>query len=86
MEQYAVEFLDKKSGATRWILEHEGHRTSVLYIDSPCFYRDIVQCKNFSELRIHPDFTIQSCIMKGATDQLELTKGKEYIINQLKQQ
>lgn len=86
LEQYAVEFLDKKSGATRWILEHEGHRTSVLYIDSPCFYRDIAQCKNFSELRIHPDFTIQSCMMKGATDQLELTKGKEYVINQLKQQ
>lgn len=86
LQEYAIEYKDKQSGATRWVLEKEGHRTSILYIDSPCFYKDISQCRNFSEIRIQPDFSIQPCIMKDSTDKLDLSKGKEYVIKQLNQQ
>ena len=86
LQEYAIDYKDKKSGATRWVLKKDNHQTSVLYIDSPCFYKDIEQCRNFSEIRIHPDFSIQPCIMNDVVDKLELSKGKEYVINQLNHQ
>lgn len=82
LKRYAVEFIDKGTGALRWKLRNNNHQTSVLYIDSPCFNKDITTCRNYGEIRIHPDFKLQSCIIKESEDQLCLDKGREYIINQ----
>lgn len=82
LEKYAVEFVDKGTGALRWIIRSGGHQTSVLYIDSPCFKQDIRTCRNYGEIRILPDFMSQCCIMRGANERLCLEKGKEFVINQ----
>lgn len=83
LNRYSVDYVDKGCGALRWILKKGEHSTSVLYIDSPCFYGDIETCKKFAEIRIHPDLTAQTCIMKESSEQLYLNKGPQYVINQL---
>lgn len=85
LKEYVVEFKDKKTGATRWVLEKDGHKTSVLYIDSPCFNKDFEQCRNFAELRVLPDFSLQSCILKDSNVKLDLTAGKDYVLKQLQE-
>lgn len=85
LKEYVVEFKDKKSGATRWVLEKDGHKTSVLYIDSPCFDKDFEQCRNFAELRVLPDFSLQSCILKDSNVKLDLAAGKDYVLKQLQE-
>lgn len=83
IRKYALSERDKGTGAIRWEIAIDGNKTSVLYIDSPCFLRDIATCKRFGELRIHPSLFIQSCIEKPLSEQLDFTKGEEYVINQL---
>lgn len=85
LKEYAVDYKDKKSGATRWVLEKDGRQTSVLYIDSPCFNRDFELCRNFAELRVLPDFSLQSCILKDCDMRLDLSAGKDYVIKQLQE-
>lgn len=82
MRKYAISERDKGTGAIRWEITINGNKTSVLYIDSPCFSRDISSCRRFAELRIHPDMFIQSCIEKPLSVQLDFTKGEEFVINQ----
>ena len=82
LEKHAVEFVNKGTGALRWTIKNGHHQTSVLYIDSPCFNKDIKTCKNYGEIRILPDFMVQCCIMKSANERLCLEKGKEFIVNQ----
>lgn len=85
LEEYAVDFKDKKSGATRWVVEKDGHKTSVLYIDTPCFNKNFEQCKNFSELRILPDFSLQSCLFKDCEMRLDLSAGNDHVIKTLQE-
>jgi cyclic pyranopterin phosphate synthase len=82
LEKNAVSFIDKGTGALKWIIQSGDHQTSVLYIDSPCFRRDIKTCRNYGEIRVLPDFKLQSCILKEANVQLNLDEGKDYVINQ----
>lgn len=86
IRKYAINERDKGTGAIRWEIIAHGNETSILYIDSPCFSRDIVTCRNFSELRIHPGLFIQSCILKPISDKLDFQKGEPYVINQLLQE
>lgn len=83
LEKYAVEFINKGTGALRWTIKNGIHQTSVLYIDSPCFNQDIQTCRNYGEIRIHPDFMLQPCIMNETDERLCLEKGKEYVVEQL---
>ena len=83
VEEYACEYLNKGTGALRWALKYGGKRTTLLLIDSPCFYNDIQSCRNFGELRINPDFSLQPCIMRLPAEELKLSQGKELVINQL---
>lgn len=83
IRKYAISERDKGTGAIRWEIAIDGNKTSVLYIDSPCFLRDIATCKRFAELRIHPGLFMQTCIEKPLSEQLDFTKGEEYVINQL---
>lgn len=86
LQEHAISRLDKGTGAIRWILEKDGHKTSVLYIDSPCFVHDIDKCRNYAEIRILPDMTLQPCILhQSCSVKLELAKGKEYIKQQLRE-
>lgn len=83
LEEYATEFKDKKSGATRWTLARGEKKTVVLYIDSPCFTNDIDQCRNYGEIRIHPNFYAQTCINKSNGAFLNIKDGRTTVINQL---
>lgn len=83
IRNYAISEKNKGTGAIRWEITIDGHKTSVLYIDAPCFLRDIATCKRFAELRIHPGLFMQSCIEKQLSEQLDFTKGEESVINQL---
>lgn len=82
LKKYAVEFVNKGTGALRWTIRSGSHQTSALYIDSPCFNQDIKTCRNYGEIRIHPDFMLQCCIMKGAKERLCLENGKEFVVDQ----
>lgn len=85
LEKYAIEFKDKGSGALRWLLEKDGHRCAVLYIDSPCFYKDINTCRNFAEIRIHPDLSVQTCILKESANKLNFERGNHFVKEQLQE-
>lgn len=83
LERYAIEFKDKMSGATRWTLVNGGRRTVVLYIDSPCFAKDINRCRNYGEIRIQPNFFAQTCINKQDGALLLINEGSKIVLNQL---
>lgn len=83
LQKICVEVKDKGTGALRWIVEKEGKQTIVLYIDSPCFAKDIDVCREFGELRVHPDLKLQPCILKSPAVQLDLEAGKEKVLNQM---
>lgn len=83
IESYAIDFQDKKTGALKWTLLHSGHKSSLVYVDSPCFTRNFESCRRYSELRILPNLTLQPCILKKASVKLDLTKGEESIVRQM---
>ncbi len=85
LKEYAIDFTDKGTGATRWNITIGTHKTTVLYIDSPCFSKDIATCKQYGEIRIHPNLSIQPCILKAPVATLLLDKGKEYVIEQFRE-
>lgn len=85
LQKYAIDYKDKGSGATRWTLKSKGYQTVVLYIDSPCFYRDINVCRQYGEIRILPDMSAQTCILKNEATSLEFDEGKEFVLNQLRE-
>lgn len=83
LEKYCIEKKIKGTGAIRWRIKNGDKESTILYIDSPCFYKDIDTCKNFSEIRIHPDLVAQPCIMKDETYPIDIQKDSEQIINLL---
>lgn len=85
LEKYAIEFVNKNTGALRWTIKDSRHQTTVLYINSPCFTKDIKTCRNYGEIRIHPDFLLQCCILNGTQERLCLEKGKDFVVNQFEQ-
>ena len=82
LQEKTVERIDKGTGAIRYTLEKGNHRITVLYIDSPCFTKDIERCRKYGEIRVLPDMTLQSCILKGGTSPLALERGKEFVLGQ----
>lgn len=86
IRKYALSERNKGTGAIRWEISVAGDSTSVLYIDSPCFARDIKTCKQFAELRIHPGLFMQSCIEKSLSEHLDFSLGDAYVANQLLQE
>ena len=82
LKKYSIDYKDKKTGATRWVLTNKGKSTVVLYIDSPCFTKDIDQCRNYGELRILPNFFAQPCINRTNGIQLDI-KNKSSVITNL---
>jgi cyclic pyranopterin phosphate synthase len=84
LQAKAVERIDKGTGAIRYTLENGNHRITVLYIDSPCFTKDIERCRKYGEVRVLPEMTLQSCILKGGTSPLTLERGKEFVLSQFR--
>jgi len=62
---YLDKVIDSKkniqTGAVKW---KSKSNFQVKYINSPCFYKDFGKCKNYAEVRLLPDFKLQTCIMK----------------------
>ena len=52
---------DIQTGAIKWKSKSNFH---VKYIDFPCFHKDFKKCKSYSEVRLLPDFKLQTCIIK----------------------
>jgi len=52
---------DTQMGAVKW---KSKSNFQVKYIDSPCFYKNFETCKKYAEIRLLPDFKLQTCIMK----------------------
>lgn len=84
LQDYAIEYSDKGTGATRWVVEKDNRRTVVLYVDSPCFYKDIDSCKSYGEIRIYPDFRVQTCILQKCHTKLNMDESPECVISQFK--
>ncbi len=83
LERSAIDIHNKETGAIRWTLQRNGKKTVVLYIDSPCFTHNIDVCRKFGELRILPDLTLQPCIQKNSTFTINLSDGKDKVIEQM---
>lgn len=83
IRKYAVSERDKGTGAIRWIITDGKKQTSVLYIDSPCFSKDIETCRNFGELRIHPGLKTQTCISGPLKDSLDFTETDDVVTAKL---
>lgn len=86
IRKYAITEKNKGTGAIRWEVSIGDRRTSVLYIDSPCFTRDISTCRNFAELRILPGMFLQPCIEKLPSNRLDFSKDKSNVSTQLLQE
>ena len=84
LQAKAVDRIDKGTGAIRYTLENGNHRITVLYIDSPCFTKDIERCRKYGEVRVLPEMTLQSCLLKGGTSPLALERGKEFVLSQFR--
>lgn len=82
LEKLSTNFIDKGTGALKWTIQSGVHKTSVLYIDSPCFKQDIETCRNYGEIRVLPNFTLQTCILKSGDEKLALDKGRKFVIGQ----
>lgn len=72
LDAIAVKSIDKNNGALKWYIEKNGKITTVLYIDAPCFTKDINRCRNYGELRIQPNMEVQACILGSPTDTIDL--------------
>ena len=82
LQMMSSERIDKGTGAIRYTLKSNNHKISVLYIDSPCFTKDIRRCKTYGEVRILPNMSLQPCILKRNGPTLALENGKEFVLNQ----
>lgn len=82
LQKRAIDRIDKGTGAIRYTLVENSHRITVLYIDSPCFTKDIDRCRKYGEVRVLPNMSLQSCILKDKEQPLALEKGKDYVLNQ----
>lgn len=85
LQKRAIDCVDKGTGAIRFTLQDGDHKTTVLYIDSPCFTNDIKRCRQYGEVRLLPDMKLQACLLKDDALPLDIEKGKEYVINQFRQ-
>lgn len=83
IRKFAITERDKGTGAIRWIITDGTNKTSVLYIDSPCFSKDIETCRNFGELRIHPGLKPQTCISAPLREELDFSEGDDIVTNKL---
>jgi cyclic pyranopterin phosphate synthase len=62
--------IDKQTGAIKWVTKTDnGSEFQVMYVDSPCFYKNFNICKNFAEIRLLPNMRLQTCIKKQSYSQ-----------------
>jgi cyclic pyranopterin phosphate synthase len=65
MDEKSVEkYHDENAGVISWIFPNGG---KVKLVDSPCYKHDIKTCREYGELRLLPDLTLQKCIFSSKT-------------------
>ena len=61
-------------GITTWRFENGG---KVKMIDSPCYSRNILMCREYGELRLLPDLSLQKCIFDNGAVSLSGHRKEE---------
>ena len=65
MDEKSIEkYDDKNAGIITWTFSNGG---KVKLLDSPCYKHDINTCREYGELRLLPDLTLQKCIFDSKT-------------------
>ncbi len=59
---------DAKSGISSWFFD-TGAKVKLL--DSPCYDHNIERCRDYGELRLLPDLSLQKCIFENSTVKLD---------------
>lgn len=83
LDSIAIKKIDKGTGALKWWISGSNNtEVAIMYIDSPCFYSDIITCKRFSEVRLLPSLNLQTCIKKNELIEFdfEITKNNKSLI------
>lgn len=83
LDTIATKKIDKGTGALKWwISDSNNTEMAIMYIDSPCFYNDIITCKRFSEVRLLPSLNLQTCIKKKELIEFdcEITENNKSLI------
>ena len=58
------QYEDMNNGSLKWRVKISNDKDIIVkYIDSPCFGFEFDICKNYAEIRLLPDLTIQSCLI-----------------------
>lgn len=68
----------KEGGALRWIITNKDDQFVIKYVDSPCFDKDFMKCKNYAEIRLLPNLELQTCLLKSSNvsiNNYELNSG-----------
>lgn len=55
----------KAGGALRWEIKKGNEQFVIKYVDSPCFDKNILKCKDYAEIRLLPNLKLQSCLLKS---------------------
>jgi cyclic pyranopterin phosphate synthase len=62
------DMLDSKTnpqnGSIKWKSDSD---FQVKYVDSPCFHKNFEKCKNYAEIRLLPDMSLQPCILQPSS-------------------
>jgi cyclic pyranopterin phosphate synthase len=72
LDNIAETRINKGTGAIKWKVKTlKGTHIQVMYIDHPCYSKNIGVCKSFAEIRLLPNLTLQPCIKKATSVQLD---------------
>lgn len=64
LNSLSFNYENQNNGSLKWwIKTYNGETLNIKYIDSPCFNLDFNTCKNYAEIRLFPDLTLQSCLI-----------------------
>ncbi|HAT81798.1 MAG TPA: hypothetical protein DCS17_10725 [Flavobacterium sp.] len=65
LSKNSLDVIDTKKGRTEYILSSKsGTKINVSVLNSFCLTCNKLYCRNYSEIRLLPDFTLQPCICK----------------------
>lgn len=64
LDEISYKFENQNNGSLKWWLNTpKNDIITIKYINSPCFEYEFDICKNYAEIRLLPDLTIQSCLI-----------------------
>lgn len=64
LDSISYNYENQNNGSLKWWLKTDNGKTiTIKYINSPCFEYEFDICKNYAEVRLLPDLTVQSCLI-----------------------